>query len=130
MTQQDGDDGPTHDPDRLNSLNLVGTVSYLLHLIVAVACVIPGTQLGVFFLVVALILDWTNRSGAQGTWQASHFDWRIRSVFIAGGLYVLTAPLWVLMVLPGMVAWWLISVWFLFRIIKGMARLNAGKTVE
>jgi uncharacterized membrane protein len=29
-----------------------------------------------------------------------------------------------------MVAWWLISIWFLYRIGKGFLRMNAGQAME
>jgi uncharacterized membrane protein len=45
-------------------------------------------------------------------------------------LYVVTVPLWFVFLLPGMVAWWLISVWFLYRIAKGFLRMNAGRPME
>lgn len=116
--------------ERLRSLNTVGVVSYVLHLVVAVAGVIPGAQVGVTLLLVALVIDLVKRADAQGTWHESHFRWRLRSLLVAGALYLLTLPLWLLMVMPGMLAWWLISLWFLYRIIKGMVRMNAGQTVE
>ena len=115
------------DVERLRSLNTIGLVSYVLHLAVAVAAVLPGAQLGVGLLLVALLIDFIKRGDAVGTWHESHFTWRIRTVFIAGGLYVLTAPLWMLFLLPGMLAWWVVSIWFLYRIIKGMIGMNAGR---
>lgn len=123
-------DDPRPDMDRLRALNTVGLVSYILHLLVAVAAVLPGAQSGVTLLLVALLIDFIKRGDAVGTWHESHFNWRIRTVFIAGGLYVLTTPLWLLFVVPGMLAWWVISIWFLYRIIKGMIRMNAGRSVE
>ena len=115
---------------KLNSLNTVGTVSYVLHLIVAVAGVVPGAQIGVSLLLLALVLDLIMRGDAVGTWHESHFTWRLKTLFIAGGLYLVTSPLWLLFLLPGMVAWWVISIWFLYRIVKGMIRLNAGQPME
>jgi uncharacterized membrane protein len=120
----------TMNSDHLRSLNTVGVVSYVLHLIVAVAGVVPGAQAGVGLLLVAAVIDLIKRSDAVGTWHASHFDWRLRSLVMAGGLYLITAPLWLLFFVPGMVAWWLISIWFLYRIIKGMVRMNAGRSME
>ena len=76
---------------------------------------------------MALLIDFIKRGDAVGTWHESHFTWRIRTVFIAGGLYLLTAPLWMLFLLPGMLAWWAVSLWFLYRIIKGMIGMNAGR---
>lgn len=107
-----------------------GWASYLLHLVVAVAAVLPGAQVSVALLVIALVMDLVKRSDAANTWQASHFSWRIRSVVWAGVLYLLTSWLWLLFILPGMVAWGLISIWFLYRIVKGIVRMKAGRSVE
>jgi len=79
---------------KLQSLNTVGTISYVLHLLVAIGAVIPGGQLGPVFLIAALVIDLLNRKRAAGTWHASHFRWRIRTVLIAAALYLVTAPLW------------------------------------
>ena len=112
------------------SLKNLGHLSYLLHTIVAVGAVLPGVQGSVALLLVAFALDMFKKDDAAGSWQESHFRWRIRSVLWAGGLYVLTAPLWLLLVVPGWIAWGLISIWFLYRIVKGMVRMNAGRSVE
>lgn len=126
-----------HDPNRdqaslqqLQSLNTVGTISYILHLIVAVGALIPGGQFGPLLLIVALIIDLVKRSEAVGTWHASHFRWRIRTVVVAALLYTVTAPLWFLFILPGWIAWCLISIWFLYRIVRGMVRMNKGLAME
>lgn len=115
---------------KMRSLNTVGTISYVLHLVVAVGALIPGAQFGPVLLVAALILDLAKRGDAEGTWQASHFRWRIRSVVIAGLLYLVTAPLWLLLVVPGWIAWLCISVWFLYRIVSGMVAMNKGVGME
>lgn len=107
-----------------DALQAVSWVSYVLHLIVAVSAVIPGAQVGPVLLVVALILDLVKREDARGTWQASHFRYRIRTVLCAAVLYVVTAPLWFLFLIPGWIAWILISIWFLYRIVLGMVRMN------
>lgn len=115
--------------DKAQSLKTVGWISYFLHLLVAVAAVLPGAQMGAGLLVVALVIDLVKKSEAQGTWQASHFSWRIRSVIWAGLLYVVTAPLWLLFFAPGWIAWGIISIWFLYRIVKGMVAMNASEPV-
>ena len=114
------------DLEKLQSLNTVGTISYILHLIVAIGALVPGGQFGPVLLIVALVIDLVNRHKAEGTWHASHFGWRIRSVVIAAALYVITIPLWVLFIFPGWIAWALISVWFLYRIVSGMVAMNKG----
>nr|WP_315480791.1 hypothetical protein [uncultured Rhodoferax sp.] len=114
---------------QLQSLNTVGTISYVLHLIVAVSAFIPGGQFGMTLLLVALILDMVKRDDAAGTWHASHFRWRIRSVVIAGVLYLVTFPLFLLLYIPGAIAWALISVWFLYRIVIGFIAMNKGQEI-
>ncbi|WP_342129914.1 DUF4870 family protein [Hydrogenophaga sp. OTU3427] len=116
--------------ERLRSLNTVGTISYVLHLIVAVSAVVPGGQWGPTLLIVALVIDLVKRGEAVGTWHASHFSWRLRSVMWAMVLYLVTVPLWLLFFFPGWIAWVAISVWFLYRIVKGMTRMNAGQPME
>ena len=120
----------TNSFENLQALNTVGTISYVLHLIVAVGALIPGGQFGPVLLIAALILDMVKRDDAKGTWHASHFTWRIRTVLIAGGLYLLTAPLWLLLLVPGWIAWTLISVWFVYRIVVGMVAMNKGQAME
>ncbi len=118
------------DVQTLNGLNAWGTVSYVLHLVVAVAALVPGAQAGPVLLLVALVIDLVKRGDAVGTWHASHFRWRIRTVLIAGFLYLVTAPLWLLLLLPGWLAWLAISIWFLYRIVTGLVRLNKGLPME
>ena len=113
--------------DSQKSLRLVGNISYFLHAVVAVGAVLPGFQPSILLLIAAVILDLVKRGEAQGTWQESHFRWRIRSVFWAGGLYVVTIPLWLLFIVPGMVAWVAISVWFLYRVVRGWLALSDGR---
>ena len=108
---------------RDNSLRTIGHISYALHAIVAVGAVLPGTQPSILLLLVAFILDLVKKDDARGTWQESHFKWRIRSVLWASVLYVVTIPLWLLFVFPGWIAWGVISIWFLYRVIRGWLAL-------
>ena len=117
------------DSQKAQDLKSIGWVSYILHLIVAVGAVIPGTQPGVALLIVALVIDLVKKSEAEGTWQASHFSWRIRTVIWAAILYLVTAPLWLAFLVPGMVAWIAISIWFLYRIVRGMVAMNANQAL-
>lgn len=116
--------------ERAESLKTFGWISYLLHLIVAIAAVVPGAQPSAALLIVALIIDLVKKGDAVGTWQASHFSWRIRSVIWAGVLYIVTAPLWFFFLLPGWIAWGLISIWFLYRIVRGMVSMNEGRAID
>lgn len=114
----------TPDDQRDQSLRTVGHISYALHAVVAIGAVLPGVQASIVLLLVAFILDLVKRDDAAGTWQASHFSWRIRSVLWAGGLYIVTIPLWALFIIPGWIAWAAISIWFLYRVARGWLALN------
>jgi uncharacterized membrane protein len=110
--------------ERDNSLRTIGHISYALHAIVAVTAVLPGVQASILLLLAAFVLDLVKKDDARGTWQESHFKWRIRSVLWAGVLYVVTIPLWLLLVVPGWIAWIAISIWFLYRVVRGWLALN------
>ena len=115
---------------RMEGLKTWGWISYALHQIVAVAAVVPSMQPSVALLLIALIIDLVKRGDAAGTWQESHFSWRIRSVIWAGILYVVTAPLWLLFFVPGWIAWTVISLWFLYRIVRGMLAMGDNRPVH
>lgn len=106
------------------SLRTIGHISYALHAIVAVGAVLPGAQGSVVLLLVAVFLDLYKRGDAAGSWQQSHFRWRIRSVVFAAIAYAVTAPLWLLLIAPGWIAWGIISLWFLYRVLRGWLALN------
>ena len=107
-----------------SSLRTIGHISYALHAIVAVGAVLPGAQGSVLLLLVAFVLDLAKRGDARGSWQESHFRWRIRSVVFAAIAYAVTAPLWLLLIAPGWIAWGVISLWFLYRVLRGWLALN------
>ncbi len=111
--------------ERERSLKTIGQISYLLHTIVAVGAVLPGVQASVLLLLVAFIIDMVKKDDALGSWQESHFRWRIRSVLWAGGLYLVTSWLWLLFLVPGWIAWAIISIWFLYRVVRGWVNLSS-----
>ena len=113
-------------PDQQQSLKTIGHISYFLHALVAIGAVLPGAQGSVLLLLIAFFIDLFKRDAARGTWQELHFSWRIRSVLWAGGLYLVTAPLWLLFLVPGWIAWGVISLWFLYRIIRGWLNLSSN----
>lgn len=106
----------------------ISWVSYVLHLIVAISAVVPGAQIGPLLLVVALLIDLVKRGDVQG-WQRSHFGYRLRTVVWAALFYLVTFPLWFLFFFPGWLAWVAISIWFLYRIVLGMVRLNRAQAM-
>ena len=114
----------------IEGLKAWGWVSYLLHLVVAVAAVLPGAQVSVFLLIVAVIIDLVKRGDARGTWQESHFSWRLRSVVWAAVLYAITFPFFLLGLFIFNPAWVVVSIWFLYRIVSGMIAMNKNRAIQ
>lgn len=117
------------DSEKAEQLKSIGWVSYLLHLIVAVAAVVPGAYAGVVLLIIALVIDLVKKDEAVGTWQASHFSWRIRSTIWMGILYVVTFPIGIFFLFLWNPAYVVISIWFLYRIVRGMVAMNNSQAV-
>ena len=114
----------------IEGLKAWGWVSYLLHLVVAVAAVLPGAQVSVFILLIAVIIDLVKRDDARGTWQESHFSWRLRSVLWAAVLYAITFPFFLLGLFIFNPAWVVVSIWFLYRIVSGMIAMNKNRAIQ
>ena len=127
-TSGNHDNGAGGQPN-MDSLKTWGWISYGLHLAVALAAVIPGTQVGVGLLLVAMLIDWVKRPDARGTWQESHFSWRIRSVIWACIWYVLTVWGFFLGLFLFNPLWIVVSVWFLYRIVRGMVAMERSQPV-
>ena len=117
------------DSEKAEQLKTIGWVSYLLHLIVAVAAVVPSANVGIALLIVALGIDLVKKSEATGTWQESHFSWRIRSTIWMGILYVVTFPIGIFFLFLWNPAYVIISIWFLYRIVRGMVAMNSSQAV-
>ncbi|MBP7451442.1 MAG: hypothetical protein KA914_01470 [Ottowia sp.] len=115
---------------RNDSLKTWGWVSYILHLIVAVGAVVPGAQISPVLLVIALVFDLVKKDDAIGSWQESHFKWRIGSVLWAAFWYVITIPVAIPFLFLWNPAWVVVSIWFLYRIVKGMVRMNASRPID
>ena len=47
----------------------------------------------------------------------------------AAALYLLTSPLFLLLFLPGLIAWIVVSIWFLYRVVRGWLALNDGRAM-
>lgn len=112
-----------------DTVTAVSWVSYMLHFVVAVAAVIPGIHASVLLLIVAFIADMVMQGDASGSFQESHYTWRLKTVVWASVAYLVTSPLFLLLYIPGWIAWCLISLWFLYRIVKGLVALTGHRAV-
>ena len=77
--------------------------------------------------IIAVILNYVNRSEVRGTWLEPHFRWQIRT-FWFGVLWTLLCGLFIVATLGiGMLIAWiplgLVGLWFIYRIARGWLRL-------
>jgi uncharacterized membrane protein len=109
---------------------------YALHaLSLVIGIVGTATVIGAFLIgwpsIIAVILNYVKRGEARGTWLESHFTWQIRT-FWYGLLWVALCGIFVLMTLGiGLIVAWIplafVSVWFIYRIVRGWLALRDGK---
>ena len=96
-----------------------------------------ATIVGAFLIgwpsLIAVILNYVKRSEVRGTWLESHFRWQIRT-FWFGLLWTVLCLLFVLFTLGlGLLIVWIpivfISLWFIYRIVRGWMALNERRAM-
>lgn len=95
------------------------------------AATVVGSFLFGWPSLLAVVLNYVNRGRARGTWLESHFDWQIRTFWLALAWAVLVGlvslPLTLIVVGFGtwVVGMALLGVWAIYRVVRGWMRLNA-----
>ena len=112
-----------NDPDR-DKLRRIALFDYGMH--------IAGPILSMGFLsVIALIINYIKRDDARGTIYESHMNWMIRTFWWTLFWMIVTAvPAALLTVVSfGLLSWLFLVpvIWYLYRMIKGVLRLNDGR---
>ena len=107
-------------------------VIYALHAFSLVTGIVGvATVVGAFLTgwpsMIAVILNYVERSEVRGTWLESHFRWQIRT-FWFGLLWVTLCGLFIVATLGiGLLIAWLpltlVGLWFIYRIVRGWLRL-------
>jgi uncharacterized membrane protein len=96
-----------------------------------------ATVIGAFLTgwpsIIAVILNYIKRPAVAGTWLESHFRWQIRT-FWYGLLWVSLCVLFIVATLGiGIVIAWVpmvgITIWFVYRIVRGWLALRDGKAM-
>ena len=120
-----------------SNLIMLTYIIYGLHLFSAVTGVMTSAFIVTAFLagwpsIIAVILNYIKRGDAQGSFLQSHFQWQIRTfwfsllwLFVAALLFVTVVgiPLAFIMI-------FVIGVWVLYRMIRGLLCLNNGVAVQ
>ncbi len=102
---------PAQSAEADSQLRLLTHVMYALH-------TLSWFSAGLFS-VVASGINLVKRDALPNRLYASHFRWQWRSFWFTLLWLLLTAPLWLIFVFPGYVAWTVIGLWYLYRFIRG-----------
>ncbi|HEY3049105.1 MAG TPA: hypothetical protein VGJ72_16785 [Polaromonas sp.] len=79
---------------------------------------------GGVFAVVALIINYLRRADESDPLYIGHHSYMIRTFWWTLAWLVLLSPLWLLLVLPGAVAYGIVWLWYLYRCIRGWMHFN------
>lgn len=111
-------------------------VIYALHAFTVISGILTPVFIVTAFLtgwpsILAVILNYIKRSDTRGTYLESHFQWQIRTFWLAL-VWVVVAWVLVLTLIGIPVAFVLASfvgLWVLYRVVRGWLRLNAKKSI-
>lgn len=111
-------------------------VIYGLHLFSAITGVLTSAAVVTAFLtgwpsIIAVILNYIERSATRGTYLESHFRWQIRTFWFAL-LWLLVSVLLAITVIGIPIAVLLgiiIGLWVLYRMVRGVMRLRNAEAM-
>ena len=74
--------------------------------------------------LIAVVINYVKRSEEADALFVRHHSYMIGTFWWAVLWLVITSPLWLIMFLPGMLAWLLVGAWYLYRYLRGWLRFN------
>ena len=77
--------------------------------------------------VIALIVNYIKRGEEIDPLYNAHHNYMIRTFWWTIFWLVLCSPLWLLFLLPGMAAYTVIGLWYLYRCVKGWMRFTDNR---
>jgi uncharacterized membrane protein len=77
--------------------------------------------------VIALIVNYVKRADETDPFYQAHHGYMIRTFWWAVLWLLVTSPLFVLLFLPGVLAWTIVGAWYLYRFILGWLRFNDNR---
>ena len=78
--------------------------------------------------VIALIVNYIKRADEHDAVYSSHHNYMIATFWWTILWLVVTGPLWLLLFLPGAIAYTIIGLWYLYRCLRGWLRFSDGRT--
>lgn len=82
---------------------------------------------GGVFAVVALIINYLRRADEVEASYLAHHNFMISTFWWTLVWLVLLSPLWLFFLFPGVLAYALVWLWYLYRCIKGWLRFNDNR---
>jgi uncharacterized membrane protein len=82
---------------------------------------------GGVFAVIALIVNYIRRADESSLLYIEHHSYMIRTFWWTVLWLVLLSPLWLLLVLPGAIAYGIVWLWYLYRCVRGWMRFNSER---
>lgn len=82
---------------------------------------------GGIFAVIALVINYVRRADETDALYLDHHGYMIRTFWWTLLWLVVFAPLWLLLVLPGAIAYFMIWLWYLYRCIRGWMRFDSNR---
>jgi uncharacterized membrane protein len=80
--------------------------------------------------VIALIVNYIKRGDESDAIYVAHHNYMISTFWWTLLWLVVTSPLYLLMWIPGMFAWAIVGLWYLYRCIKGWLRFNDNRGLD
>ena len=79
---------------------------------------------GGIFSVIAILINLVKSGDLPDDFYRSHWRWQARTFWFALLWFVATWPLFLLLFVPGAVAWFVIGLWYLYRCVRGWIAFN------
>ena len=80
--------------------------------------------------LVAVIVGAINRDAVRGTWVETHYSWLLRT-FMWGMVWLVIMTVVFVVTIVGIlllfIPWTVLTVWYLYRVIRGWLLLNDGR---
>jgi uncharacterized membrane protein len=77
--------------------------------------------------IVALVIHYVKRSDEHDPLYLAHHNYMIATVWWTVLWLALASPLWLLLFVPGLAAYTIIGLWYLYRCLRGWLRFNDGR---
>lgn len=77
--------------------------------------------------LIALIVNYIRRSDEHDPLYVAHHNYMISTFWWTVLWLAVTSWLWLLLFLPGLVAWSIIGLWYIYRCVRGWLRFNDGR---